>query len=56
MLTENLFRTSWTGLWDTLVSHMPVIPAALVYSGIICVAALLLGLVLKRVPYLNKIL
>ena len=55
MLTENLFRTSWTGLWDTLVSHMPVIPAALVYSGIICVAALLLGLVLKRVPYLNRI-
>ena len=56
MLTENLFRTIWGGLWDTLVSHMPVIPAALVYSGIICVASLLLGLVLKRVPYLNKIL
>ena len=55
MLTENLFRTSWTGLWDILVSHMPVIPAALVYTGAICGAALLLGLVLKRVPYLNRI-
>ncbi len=56
MLTENLFRTSWTGLWDILVSHMPVIPAALVYTGAICGAALLLGLVLKRVPFLKRIL
>lgn len=56
MLTENLFRISWVGLWDMLSSHMPVIPAALIYSGIICVAALLLGLVLKRVPFLKRIL
>lgn len=56
MLTENLFRISWGGLWGVLDSHLPVIPAALVYSGIICVAALLLGLVLKQVPFLKRIL
>ncbi len=56
MLTENLFRISWVRLWELLSRHMPVIPAALIYSGVICVAALLLGLVLKRVPFLKRIL
>ena len=56
MLTENLFRISWVRLWELLSCHMPVIPAALIYSGVICVAALLLGLVLKRVPFLKRIL
>lgn len=55
MLTENIFRVQWADWYHSMEPMIGRIPAALIYTSGICFAALVLGLILKRIPYLKHI-
>lgn len=55
MLVENLFRIKWDGIYKTLLPEINRVPAALVYTAAIWAAGLLVGLVLKRIPFVKRI-
>ena len=55
MLIENLFRVEWDWMWRPLVQNMGLFFATVIYAAIICSASLLVGVIVKRIPLLKRI-
>lgn len=55
MLTENLFRVSWYSCFSALEQQLGLIPASYLFTLAIFFAAILVGIVLKRIPFLRNI-
>lgn len=55
MCIENLFRIQWFGIYKDLLPEIGRVPAALVFSAAVYGSALIVGLIVKRIPYLNRI-
>lgn len=55
MLIENLFRVEWNWMWRPLEQNMGLFFATVIYAAIICSASLLVGVIVKRLPLLKRI-
>lgn len=55
MCFENLFRVKWKAIYQGLEPEIGRVPAALLYAFAICGACLIVGLVIKRIPFINRI-
>lgn len=55
MLIENLFRISWNSVYAFLETNVGLLGASWIYAVLICIASLVVGLLLKRIPGINRI-
>ena len=56
MLFENLFRAAWAEYCQQLQERVGDYAAGLLFAAVICVAAFLVGLLLKKLPVFRRIL
>lgn len=56
MLTENMFRVSWTTWFSALEYELGRIPAAYLFALAIFFVSLITGIALKRIPFLRNII
>ena len=55
MCIENLFRVKWEGIYSDLLPEINRVPAAIIFTAAIWGAAILVGLIIKRIPFINRI-
>lgn len=55
MLIENLFRIGWEPYFVAMERSIGRLPAAWLSAVLICLASLVVGLLLKKIPYVNRI-
>ncbi|MBQ8376668.1 MAG: acyltransferase family protein [Akkermansia sp.] len=55
MLIENLFRVGWESYIGELEESIGRLPAAWLTAVLICLASLVVGVLLRKIPYVNRI-
>lgn len=55
MLIENLFRIGWEPYFVAMERNIGRLPAAWLSAVLICLASLVVGLLLKKIPYVNRV-
>lgn len=55
MLIENLFRVGWVSYIEAAGESIGGLPAYWLAAVLICLASLVVGLLLKKIPYVNRI-